>query len=675
MSQNARQLPAQVGDGGALNNSYSYDAAGNVAQIADNLDASRTRSMQYDGLDRLTQATSPSFGGNGVYRYTYDVLDNIRSAKLSGVKEHNYYYDTSNRLTNVQNDGGATTIGLSYDAQGNLSNKNGQAFAFDYGNRLRLVPNKEAYKYDAQGRRAVSYFPSGGGIVLSMYGQDGVLRRQSNSRQGKDYEYVHLNGSLVAQVVTISTPATPALTAPISSDSGSFAVSWTSVSWATSYELQEQINGGAWAGVYTGTALSWGAIGRSGPSYGYRIRACRNTSCSGWSATATVGVQQPPATTTGISLAGQSPNGNYSLSWAAIAGATTYKLEESINGAGWTTVQNTASMSAAYLGRAAGTYAYRVSGCNPAGCGPLSAVASTQAYYAPGTAPGISVPAQSLGGGYTVSWTGIGGADSYRLEESANGGAWTSVVQTAETSQGFSGKGTGSYAYRVQACNGAGCGPFSATPAVTVIQRPSAPALSVPGSSTTGNYTVSWNVVAMTVNYRLEQSANGGGWGVIQDDGSTARNLGGVGSGSYAYRVQGCNAAGCSGYSNTGTIVVTLPPPTPTITGSVKFQWLEGRNTKIRCDVKWTTSAGATSYDLAVAGNGLVQYSGPLTSITAAGSGYCAPSHVVRACNASGCSAYSSPPYTQSFEDLGGGGGVVASQPSTLDAHQPGEGQ
>ncbi|KAF1707865.1 hypothetical protein [Pseudoxanthomonas sacheonensis] len=40
-----------------------------------------------------------------------------------------------------------------YDVQGNLANKNGQLYSFDYGNRLRTVPNKEAYRYDGLGRR------------------------------------------------------------------------------------------------------------------------------------------------------------------------------------------------------------------------------------------------------------------------------------------------------------------------------------------------------------------------------------------------------------------------------------------------------------------------------------------------------------------------------------------
>ncbi|MEA5668066.1 RHS repeat protein [Stenotrophomonas sp. MH1] len=243
MQQNGRQLPARVKDGTALDTSYSYDATGNVTQIADALDSTRTRSMSYDGLDRLAQATSPSFGGGGQVSYSYDALDNLRTTKLAGVKQYNYWYDAANRLSNIVNDAGATVIGFAYDTQGNLANKNGQTFQFDYGNRLRNAVGKETYRYDGHGRRVVSWSPSQGSII-SMYGQDGVLRRQDNDRKANSVEYVYLNGSLVAKVSTSTAPAAPVITAPTYSDNGTYTVSWNAVASATSYEVQEQFNGG-----------------------------------------------------------------------------------------------------------------------------------------------------------------------------------------------------------------------------------------------------------------------------------------------------------------------------------------------------------------------------------------------------------------------------------------------
>ncbi|MBA3485872.1 MAG: RHS repeat protein, partial [Lysobacter sp.] len=127
MQQNARQLPARSTDsGGALDHQYVYDNNANVQYIYDQVNPALHRYLNYDGLDRLTAAGSQMFGGDHWHRYTYDVLDNLTSSTLGGVKDYaNYVYDANNRLTNIQDSGGASVIGLGYDAQGNLANKNG----------------------------------------------------------------------------------------------------------------------------------------------------------------------------------------------------------------------------------------------------------------------------------------------------------------------------------------------------------------------------------------------------------------------------------------------------------------------------------------------------------------------------------------------------------------------
>ena len=155
LTQNARGLPDRSRDATAaaavLDDSYDYDAGGNVMAISDGLPgAPGNRDMTYDGLDRLRTVTAPGFG-NALYEY--DALDNLRRAKV-GSRDRTHYFDPTNRLVNVIETGtGATVTGLGYDVQGNLSVRNGQAFAFDYGNRLRAAGTAESYEYDAHGRR------------------------------------------------------------------------------------------------------------------------------------------------------------------------------------------------------------------------------------------------------------------------------------------------------------------------------------------------------------------------------------------------------------------------------------------------------------------------------------------------------------------------------------------
>src|SRR5690606_18042922 len=139
----------------------------------------------------LVTANSASFGGDGWHRFSYDALDNMRSWTLAGVKDYQYWYDASNRLTNVRNSAGNTIIGLAYDVQGNLKLKNGQGHVFDYGNRLRKVDGLESYRYDAHGRR-ISAQEVGAASIVSQYSQDGRLVFQANNRSGTNIDYVHL---------------------------------------------------------------------------------------------------------------------------------------------------------------------------------------------------------------------------------------------------------------------------------------------------------------------------------------------------------------------------------------------------------------------------------------------------------------------------------------------------
>ena len=116
MVQNARQLPASSTDtGGALSQQVTYDRNGNVTGVTDALDSARSKTMSYDALDRLTSATSTSFGGSGTHAFAYDPLDNLRSWTLGGVKDlADYVYSAQNRLTEVRNSAGSVVHQFSY---------------------------------------------------------------------------------------------------------------------------------------------------------------------------------------------------------------------------------------------------------------------------------------------------------------------------------------------------------------------------------------------------------------------------------------------------------------------------------------------------------------------------------------------------------------------------------
>jgi len=207
MTQNARQLPSRVtSSGGVADFGYSYDANGNIAAIVDHARGSGyDRAMGYDDLDRLLTTASPMFGGTDqTHRFSYDALDNLASWKLTGVKDYaEYVYDAQNRLTNIRNTAGASVVGLGYDLQGNVGNRNGQAYDFDYGNRLRTVTGQESYRYDGLGRRVQTTKTDGSKTTLWQYTQSGQMVLSSDwvgatYANHKTHQNIYLAGSVVA---------------------------------------------------------------------------------------------------------------------------------------------------------------------------------------------------------------------------------------------------------------------------------------------------------------------------------------------------------------------------------------------------------------------------------------------------------------------------------------------
>ncbi|MDQ3205673.1 MAG: Ig-like domain-containing protein, partial [Pseudomonadota bacterium] len=204
MGQNARQLPSEVINSGVFHFTFRYDANGNTTNIDDVYQQAGqytgSRDMRYDALDRLSYA---HLHWRQVDNFAYDGIDNIVSkSHFNGTTtvNHAYVYDPANRLTNVRNaDTGASVVGLGYDFNGNLQNKNGLAHHFDLGNRLRGVDGKESYRYDGHGRRVLAWSPSQGSI-LSQYSQGGQVMFQEDHRKPgvEAQEHVYLSGSLVA---------------------------------------------------------------------------------------------------------------------------------------------------------------------------------------------------------------------------------------------------------------------------------------------------------------------------------------------------------------------------------------------------------------------------------------------------------------------------------------------
>ena len=650
--ENARHLVSNFSDGTvsalALSEDLAYDPNGNITSVTDLVNGTRSKTFGYDDLNRLTSAAAPNLFVNGPESYTYDPINNLRTRLTQG-QTRTYNYDATNKLTSITQ--GASTIeSLGYNPQGDVTAdySTGTTLAFDAKHQLTGVPGLESYSYDAAGRR-VEKQPVSGSATYYFYDQAGQLMYQYDLGTATATDFIYLGTKLVGDSTVVQLVQPGGIGFGANPAAGGTTVSWGGVAAATSYTLEQSSNGGSsWSTIYGGSATSTTVSGLAGGSYVYRVQACASSTCSGWTTSATLGVW--PAIPT-VTVPTGTINGPYTVSWTASVGATGYTVQESLNGGAWNTIAtNTTATSIGRPGNTTGSYTYQVEASDAygaAGWSATSAAVSVNTNYGvvPSPVPTLTVPAASSTGSATVSWTAASPVTGYTLQQSSNGGStWTTVYSGTATSASLTGLANGSYTYQVQACNDTAgnsvCTAWAAGGTLVVTHPPaSAPSLSVPASSGTGSYTVSWGSVATATSYMLQISSNGGStWSTATSGSATSWGASGQGNGSYGYRVQACNVGGCGPWSGTGTTTVLLPPASaPGL--SVPANSSTGSYT-----VSWGSVATATSYTLQISidsgGWSTVQSSGA-TSWGASGQATGTYGYRVQACNASGCGPWS----------------------------------
>jgi RHS repeat-associated protein len=142
---------------------YTYDAGNRITQVQEK-DAggivTATITRTYDGLDRLTNETTPQ----GSVTYVYDNASRRTNMTVAGQTAVTYTYDNANRLTQVQQ--GASTVTIGYDNADRrtsltLPNTNSITYAYNAASELTTLTYKKGtttlgtltYTYDAAGNR------------------------------------------------------------------------------------------------------------------------------------------------------------------------------------------------------------------------------------------------------------------------------------------------------------------------------------------------------------------------------------------------------------------------------------------------------------------------------------------------------------------------------------------
>ncbi len=216
------------------------------------------------------------------------------------------------------------------------------------------------------------------------------------------------------------------------------------------------------------------------------------------------------------------------------------------------------------------TFSYRIRGCNAAGCSPPAMAGAVTTPPSPPRAP-ESLNASSTGPhSVLTAWSDTSDdEDHFRLERATVGGDWAEVARPAAQATQWADTGLQpltNYRYRIRACAGGACSPFSNTaPVVTDGAPPPPPSGLAASASGTDEIFLSWPAQGSGIaSIRVERSGAGVGWLEVAalPPGATTHLDGGLAEATtYRYRLRRCNDYGCSDPSGEASATTDAPAP------------------------------------------------------------------------------------------------------------------
>ncbi len=377
-----------------------------------------------------------------------------------------------------------------------------------------------------------------------------------------------------APVSSIPVAAAPAAPTGLVAAAGDRQVTltWSAAPGATSYGVYR--NG---ARVASPTAPAYVDSGlTNGTTYTYAVVAYRdNSPASAASASASAQPVAPPLPQpTGLTTT--PGNAQVGLSWAAVPGATSYRVYRND-----VRVTTRTSTSWTDTGLTNGTsYAYYVVAVGPSSTSPASAtVTATPSSPVSGAPTGLSgTPGNTTA---ALTWTAVSGATSYVVYR--DGAATGTVTTTAFTDTGLTNGVT--YAYRVTAVTAGG----ESAPSAAVQVTPALPAPAVPTGvvATSGDARVvlTWSASANAASYRVYR----GGVLVGSPTANSFTDTGLTNGSAYSYTVVAVNATASSAPS--AAVVGT-----PTATAPAAPTGLVATAGNAQVTLTWSATPTATAY-------------------------------------------------------------------------------
>lgn len=447
----------------------------------------------------------------------------------------------------------------------------------------------------------------------------------------------------------------PAIPTGLSATDGDYTnqvkLTWNAASWATSYEAYRSTS-------YTGTRTLMGyPVGTAwldtsvvpGTTYWYWLKACNARGCSDYSLGDSGYARIPiPAIPTGLSASDGTYTDRVELTWASVSGATSYKVYRGTSGEPVQIGTATTNSYSDWTVEQVVTYWFWVTACNTNGCSGFSVGDTGYSLPLPPSTPmGLTASDGTFVDRVQVDWTSVSDAEVYQVFRAASEtGTKVSIGTSTSTTFNDSTAVQGTYYwYSVKACNAGGCSDFSAQDVGhALLPVPDPPTgLSASDGAFIYQVQVNWAASTWASSYKVYRADSETG---------TKTQIGTATTNSYTdtTAVQGmvywywsiaCNASGCSDFSegDSGYALLPVPePPTDLMATDGEFIY--------KVEVGWATVTWATSYQVfrsdsetgAKTQIGTPTVNAFIDTTAIQGITYW---YWVKACNASGCSAYS----------------------------------
>ena len=445
-------------------------------------------------------------------------------------------------------------------------------------------------------------------------GSFSIVRRTSyltwtdtNTEMDKTYYYVVRvkNGSLCGKfspAQSVKCPiilSAPSMTLDLNKSTGKPVISWTSVPFATQYEIYRSD---------TGADMSYRIIRRTallnytdttavaGTTYHYVVRAMRGTGSSAIYSRFCKAQSTLPAVPT-MTLRVDDTTGKPVISWSKTANAAQYEIYRSDTGAdmSYRIIRRTALLNYTDTTAVAGTtyhYVVRaIQGTSPKiYYGKFCPAQSIRCTAVPGV-PTMILTTDSDTSHIVISWNTVADATQYEVFRSTDGSSFSSVCRTAALTWTDPSTENGvTYYYKVCGITDSVKGAFCEAQSIAV---PGVPTMTLSNDSETGHNVISWSSVACATEYEVYRSANDGDYqSVRRTNALTYTDLNTDYGVTYSYKVRAIYSVSpvtvCGAFCPAQSIAI---PDAPTMTRS--YESITGRSI-----IRWSSVFYATEYEV-----------------------------------------------------------------------------